>query len=421
MDMGLMTTISLFLMLAIFVIGTARNINLGILGFVASLILGYFLNGVSFGTILEGINTELLVILIGVTFFFNILRANGTLDLVVIGALKLIRGRIALIPWCMFLLSYVLAALGTQGTATIVIAAPIGMALANKYKFSQLMTSLMIAFGMFSGLYSPLNPTGASTTTVVQEYGVSYSALVTCGLMLIFTFGLSVVAFLVFGGGSLIKRGRVFIEDNDEIGGARREAKITSYQIVSIIMLALLVFFGVYMKLNMGFAAMLLGSILALKEPSKQEEYIKNIPWSIILMITGIVCYIETMVTVGVMDYLEALIADFNNPKLTILIASYIGALISAFCATLGTVAGIIPMVGAVLANPIINAPAAIACICISSTIVDVCPFSGTGAVLVASAQGEEKKTIYNKLLISMGVMMIAGPLLTWSILVLPF
>ena len=71
MDMGLMTTISLLLMLAIFVIGTARNINLGILGFVASLILGYFLNGVSFGTILEGINTELLVILIGVTFFFN--------------------------------------------------------------------------------------------------------------------------------------------------------------------------------------------------------------------------------------------------------------------------------------------------------------------------------------------------------------
>lgn len=35
MDMGLMTTISLLLMLAIFVIGTARNINLGILGFVA--------------------------------------------------------------------------------------------------------------------------------------------------------------------------------------------------------------------------------------------------------------------------------------------------------------------------------------------------------------------------------------------------
>ena len=48
-----------------------------------------------------------------------------------------------------------------------------------------------------------------------------------------------------------------------------------------------------------------MGCILGLGEPSKQKEYVSNIPWATVLMVTGIICYIETMSTVGVMDYLE--------------------------------------------------------------------------------------------------------------------
>ena len=156
MGMGGMTILAIVLLLAIFIVGTIMNANLGILGFVASLFLGYFLNAVPIDDILGGINTSLFVILVGVTYFFNLLRGNGTIDLVVSGSLRLVRGRVALIPWVMYFLSYILAALGTQGTAVIVIGAPIALSLANECKFSQLMTSVMVAFGMFGGLYSAL-------------------------------------------------------------------------------------------------------------------------------------------------------------------------------------------------------------------------------------------------------------------------
>ena len=90
MGMGGMTILAIVLLLAIFIVGTIMNANLGILGFVASLFLGYFLNAVPIDDILGGINTELFVILVGVTYFFNLLRGNGTIDLVVSGSLRLV-------------------------------------------------------------------------------------------------------------------------------------------------------------------------------------------------------------------------------------------------------------------------------------------------------------------------------------------
>ena len=425
MGMGGMTILAIVLLLAIFIVGTIMNANLGILGFVASLFLGYFLNAVPIDDILGGINTELFVILVGVTYFFNLLRGNGTIDLVVSGSLRLVRGRVALIPWVMYFLSYILAALGTQGTAVIVIVAPIALTLANECKFSQLMTSVMVAFGMFGGLYSPLNVNGIGAENLVLGYGVDFSFLTTNALMLLFTTCLALIFFVAFGGVQLFKRGRIDLSSVESgsasLGILQRKTPVTPYRVASLLGLAVLVFLGMYLKLNMGFSAMLVGCILGLGEPSKQKEYVSNIPWATVLMVTGIICYIETMSTVGVMDYLENVIQSFNNPKLTLLIASYIGGFISAFCSTLGTLTGIIPMVGSTLGDPTVSTPAAVACLCIASTIVDICPFSPTGALFVANSQGEEKNGFYKRLLIVAGIMVVVGPLVTWAILVLPF
>ena len=275
MTMGATTILAIVVLIAIFAIGTAMNTNLGILGFVAALIIGYFMNDVPIATILDGINTELFVILVGVTYFFNLLHGNGTIDLVVSGMLRLVGGRVALIPWVMYFLSYILAALGTQGTAVIVIVAPIALSLANECKISQLMTSVMVAFGMFGGLYAQ---------ELVLEYGVDFSFLSTNLLMLAFTTCLSLVFFVVFGGVKLFKLGRIDLshveEGNAALSILTRKVSFTPYRIASLLGLVVLVFFGMYLKLNMGFSAMLIGVILGLAEPAKQKEYVSKVPWA---------------------------------------------------------------------------------------------------------------------------------------------
>lgn len=127
----------------------------------------------------------------------------------------------------------------------------------------------------------------------------------------------------------------------------------------------------------------ILGHLLSFVSPSSQKEIVAAIPWGIILMISGIVTYVI------VMDYIIHLVSLVDSPKLAISVTCYID--------------GVIPLLIRMLAT-----------VCIASSIVDICPFSTTGAIFVANAQGAAKETFYNTLLNSSIALIVVGPLLAW-------
>ena len=242
MSVASVTILCIVVLLAMFTVGTAFSINMGIIGFIASFIIGNVLMGVDVNTILSGIPTDLFVIIIGVSYFFNILRDNGTIDLIFRCGLKLVRGRVWLMPWIMYALSFLLCGLGTQGTATIVIVAPIALALADRCKISQIMMSVFVAFGMFAGLYSPLNVTGISVGGVMGNAGLPFSFLSLNACMIGFTLGLGLVLYILYGGVKLFKAGKVEIDALAEAGGT--DTRITAYQTASLAGLCVLVILG---------------------------------------------------------------------------------------------------------------------------------------------------------------------------------
>ncbi len=147
MGIETLTIISVAALLLMFVINAKLPINMGILGFVAAFILAT-ITGVTEDEIFGEFPVNLFIILTGVTYFFGILQDNGTIDLITASSLKLVKGRRMLIPWIMFLLELLLTSIGTQGTAAIIIVAPIALRLAHKIGFNQLGMSLMVAWGM---------------------------------------------------------------------------------------------------------------------------------------------------------------------------------------------------------------------------------------------------------------------------------
>ena len=74
---------------------------------------------------------SLFLTLVGVTYLFAIAQNNGTVDLMVRGAVRLVRGRVALIPWVMFGITGVLTAIGALGPAAVAIIAPIALGFAG--------------------------------------------------------------------------------------------------------------------------------------------------------------------------------------------------------------------------------------------------------------------------------------------------
>src|SRR3712207_9521015 len=98
---------------------------MGALAFVAAFVVGTLSVGLDTDEILGGFPAELVLTLIGVPYLFAIAPNNGTVDLLVRGAVRLVGGHISPIPWSMFFVPSLLTALGALHPPPVPLIAPI--------------------------------------------------------------------------------------------------------------------------------------------------------------------------------------------------------------------------------------------------------------------------------------------------------
>lgn len=128
--------ISILVLAVVFVIATTRSVNMGALAFAAAFGVGELVAGLDADGIFAGFPGDLFVVLVGITYLFAIARANGTTDWLVHASIRLVRGRVALIPWVMFALTGALTAIGAVSPAAVAIVAPIALSFAARYGIS---------------------------------------------------------------------------------------------------------------------------------------------------------------------------------------------------------------------------------------------------------------------------------------------
>jgi hypothetical protein len=100
--------VSILALVTLFVVGTVLPISMGALGFVAARSVGMYFLGLGEREIIGGISGDLILTLAAVTYLFAIARNNGTVDLIVRGAVPAVDGRVALIPRVTFAVTRVL-------------------------------------------------------------------------------------------------------------------------------------------------------------------------------------------------------------------------------------------------------------------------------------------------------------------------
>jgi hypothetical protein len=69
--------------IAVFAIAALRGVHLGIMMFAAGCGVGVWLAGMPLRDVLRGFPVSIMVLLVGVTYFFAIARVNGTIDRVI--------------------------------------------------------------------------------------------------------------------------------------------------------------------------------------------------------------------------------------------------------------------------------------------------------------------------------------------------
>ena len=205
MSIQLITVIAL---VVVFLIATVLPVHMGVLAFVAAFVVGTAFAGESTDDIVAGFPGDLFIILVGVTLLFAIAKANGTVDWLVHLGVRAVGGRIALIPWVMFLVTAVLTAVGAVVPAAVAIIAPVGMRFAKSYRMSPMLMGLLIINGASAGGFSPISIFGGITNGVVESNNLPSSPGLLFLSSFLFNLALSVVVFLLFGGRDLVRRSR---------------------------------------------------------------------------------------------------------------------------------------------------------------------------------------------------------------------
>ncbi|MFI6295441.1 SLC13 family permease [Nonomuraea sp. NPDC050790] len=455
--------LSILALILMFVVATVFPVNLGALALVGAFLVGTLAAGMGTDDILGAFPGSLFVILVGVTLLFAIATNNGTVDWLVRAAVHLVRGRIVAIPLVIFTIAALLTAVGAPAPAVAAILAPIAYGFAAQYKIHALLIGLMVAHGTQAGAFSPISVLGGIVNGVTKEAGLPSSSLVLFLASFAFNAAAAVIVFLMFGGPALARRTvsggpseeqvaeeTLAEEHSGTSGGVTSDGgsaspggvaspgvasggggtatiarpgtglRLTTHQALTLAGIVGLCAGVLAFKLDLGLTAVTVAVILSLTSPKANKGAVERVAWPTVLLICGVVTYVGVLQEIGTIDWVGTHVAAIGVPLVVALLICYVGGVVSAFASTVGILGALVPMAVPFLSQGTLGPIAMIAALAVSSAIVDVSPFSTTGALLVANVRGMDRDVFYRKLLGYGAAVVVVGPLAAWALLVVP-
>ena len=421
--------VSILALVALFVIGTVLPINMGALAYVAAWLVGMYALDLDEKEILAGVSGDLILTLIGVTYLFAIAKNNGTVDLIVRSAVKAVGGRVALIPWVMFFVTALLTAIGAASPAACAIIGPIALGFAGRYKINALMMGMMVVHGAQAGGFSPISIYGTITNSVMEGADLPSS---------------EIVIFLVQplrepdprrdpvlrarrpqadGPAPRPRRPGHAVRGpaprrrhasrrgapaprprpRTQALGVRRDQVLTLVAFVGVALIAL-----VFDK-NIGFVAITAAVILAMLSPNEHKDAVKQIAWPTVLLVAGVSTYATILTTAKAPEFVGDWAAGLGAAAIGALVLCYVGGVVSAFASSTALLPVIIPIAVPLIADGGISAGFFVAALAVSSTIVDVSPFSTNGALMLANKPDTIEEPVYYKQILTYGVIVDPG------------
>ncbi|WAP54273.1 SLC13 family permease [Streptomyces sp. S465] len=409
--------ISILVLVVVFVIATTRSINMGALSFAAAFGVGELVADFDADHIFAGFPGDLFVVLVGVTYLFALARANGTTDWLVHASIRLVRGRVALIPWVMFAISGALTAIGAVSPAAVAIVAPLALSFAARYRISPLLMGAMVVHGAQGGGFSPISIYGSIVNGIVEREKLPGNEVTLFLASLVVNLVIAAVVFVVCGG---LKLPRSAVAAEEEAGAAEAESRLSPARIATLVALVALVVAVLAFDLDAGLTSITLAVVLSVFWPDHGKRAVNEVTWPTVLLICGVLTYVGVLDEMGTIDYAGRAVSDIGVPLLAALLLCYIGAIVSAFASSVGIMGALIPLAVPFLAQGDIGAVGMISALAVSATVVDVSPFSTNGALVLANAPDVDRDRFFRQLMIYGGIMVVAVPPVVWLTMVVP-
>lgn len=432
--------VSLIALLVAIVLSMTSRINVGLLCIAFAWLIGVYVADLKPDVVMGGFPVSLFLTLAGVTLLFSVADTNGTLERLAHRAVRLARGRAAALPILFFVIAFTISAVGPGAISSVALVVPMAMAIGTRAGVPHLLTALMVANGANAGNLSPIASVGVIANSAMATAGVGGHEWKVWTASLVAHAVVSLAAYFLFGGGRLREGGREGRLDahqggregrldahqgalrdglQDDAGGVDTVA-IASQPLSGLQRLTLLVILAwiagvIALRLNLGLSAFAAATLLLIAGAADERLAIKQVPWGVIMMVSGVSLLIALLEKTGGMDLFTTLLARLATPDTVNGVIAFVTGAISTYSSTSGVVLpAFLPTVSAIVEKIGGGDPLAVALsVSVGSALVDVSPLSTLGALCVAAVADQAASRDLFKRLLAWGLSMtIVGALL---------
>jgi Na+/H+ antiporter NhaD/arsenite permease-like protein len=391
---------SLLALLAAIGLSMTTRINVGLVAMALAWIVGRYVAGLSADVIVRGFPTPLFLALTGVTLLFASAEVNGTLERLAERAVRLARGSARIVPLVFFAIACLVSAVGPGSVSTVALLAPFAMAAAARVGVPAFLMAIMVANGANAGNLSPVSAVGVIANSKIAEAGLGNHWLKVMLANL-------VASVAVAAAGYFLLRGHRLASSSASAADARAVPAFTGAQWLTLAVAVVWVASVVAFRLNLtdlGLSAMAGALVLTLTRSADESQAIKRMPWSVILMVTGVTVLIGVLETTGGLALFTDALAWLATPAIVNGVVALVTGVISIYSSTSGVVLPtFLPTVPGLVARLGGGDPLAVALsINVGASLVDVSPLSTLGALCLAAAvvDVKEAQALFRRLML---------------------
>jgi Na+/H+ antiporter NhaD/arsenite permease-like protein len=220
------------------------------------------------------------------------------------------------------------------------------------------------------------------------------------------------VAYAVFGGLKLFRRGPTAIDDSKAV----RLEPFEPVHWITLAILAALVIGVIAWELNVGMAALTGAALLSLGGGADEKEAIRKMPWGVVLMVCGVTVLIGVLEKTQGMALFSDLLARVSTPGTATFVVALVTGVVSVYSSTSGvvlpaflpTVPGLVERLGG---GDVLGIASAMI---VGGHLVDLSPLSTIGALCIAALPAGDPKRLFNQLLAWGLSMTVIGAAICW-------
>ncbi len=381
--------LSLILLVVVVAVGYIKDLNVGILALIASFAL-VLIGGLDMDMVLDGFPSSLFLNLLGTMYLFALLQDNGTLSLLSKKLVSLVGSKTFLIPIVVYIIAYVISAVGPGAISAQAIMIPFSVLLAVQMGIKPYMMSSMAILGTVAGTTSPVALTGIIVGGLLEEMSFPGQENTLRAMMIDITIMNVICALVIY----IIFKGYA-LKPSQKVGEATAVVeKFNRDQKLGLVGMTVLVIGVLFFGMSVGLMGFCVAIVLSLLNAVDEKKALKMVPWSVLILVGGMSILMDITFAVGGIDLLTSILQSMMNKTIAPFIMTLASGITGWFSSGNGVVIPTFVPTAPALAESLGNTTTEIILAIVSgATVGGLSPFDSGGSMIIGYYSQEVKVT----------------------------